>query len=226
MRILVVEDEKEIADGIRAILFKAGYEVDVLYDGIMGLTYIRQGNYDLVLLDIMLPGLDGFGVLSKVREEGIDIPIILLTARVMTHDKIKGLDMGADDYLTKPFDAGELLARIRARIRKLHPDNMDRGRVKAFDLTLDSSNYKLLCNDKEIKLSNKEYQLIEYLMINKEIILTREQISAKVWGLEDESEYNSVDVYISFLRKKMKFLRSKAEIITKKGVGYSLEGHD
>ena len=225
MRILIIEDEKEIADGINAILVQEGYETDVVYDGISGLIYIRRGVYDLVLLDVMLPGANGFDVIKTVRHEGINTPVILLTARGLPCDKIKGLDLGADDYLTKPFDAGELLARIRARIRSAYSDAYDKGKLVVFDMELDPARYTLACKDKEIKLSNKEFQLMEYLMLNRGLILSRDMIAVKVWGIESEAEYNSVDVYISFVRKKMKFIGTKAENVTKKGVGYSLEEH-
>ncbi len=223
MRILIVEDEKEIADGIYAIITAEGYESDVIDDGEMGLELIRQKIYDLILLDVMLPGMNGFDVLRVIREEKIDVPVIILTAKSMTQDKIRGLDLGANDYLTKPFDAGELLARIKARIRDRYSGVLEQDRLKAYDLILDAAGYKLMTEDKSIKLSNKEYQFMEYLMINKGIILSRETIICKIWGLEDDADYNSTDVYVSFLRKKMKFIGAKAVIVTKKGVGYSLE---
>lgn len=226
MRILVVEDETEIADGIKAILIQGGYEVDIVHDGNSGTDYLLSGIYDLALLDLMLPGMDGFDVLTSVRKEGISTPVIILTARSMSCDKIRGLDLGADDYLTKPFDAGELLARVRARIRSAHTDQQYSDTIKAYDLTLDPFTYKLKCDGKEIKLSNKEYLLMEYLMINKGMILTREMIFNRVWGPDGEAEYNSSDVYVSFLRKKMRFIGAGSEIVTKKGVGYSLEQYD
>lgn len=220
MRILVVEDEKEIADGISMILEKAGYQTDCVYDGIAGLDYIASNIYDLVLLDIMLPKMDGISILKSVREEGIQTPIILLTAKSQVEDKICGLNMGADDYLTKPFDRGELLARIGARLRK----NIERcdGSIAAFDISINPSNFNLIKDDKSVKLSKTEYQLLEYMMINKNQILPKDVIINKIWGNDDETEYNNLEVYISFLRKKLRFVRAKALIETKKGVGYSM----
>ena len=175
-------------------------------------------------MDVMLPGMSGLDILKKTRSKGISTPVILLTARSLTEDKVKGLDLGADDYLTKPFDSEELLARIRARLRDRYDFNNDRNSISAFDIELNTSTYKLICGDKSVKLSNKEFQLLEYLMINKGIILTRDMISTKVWGFDDETEYNNADVYISFIRKKLRFVGAKASILTKKGIGYSLEG--
>ncbi len=228
MRILIVDDEKEIADGVQAILKQEGYETDAVYDGEDGLDHILSGIYDLILLDVMLPHIDGFDILREIRKENITSPVIMLTARSVTQDKITGLDLGADDYLTKPFDSGELLARIRARLRADNASgpNEDANKITAYDITLDRSTYRLSHGDKSVKLSNKEYQLIEYLMINKGMILSRDMIADKIWGLDDNADYNSVVVYISFLRKKLKFISTEAAIVTKKEVGYSLESND
>ncbi|MCR4999912.1 MAG: response regulator transcription factor [Lachnospiraceae bacterium] len=228
MRILVVEDEKEIADGIQAILKHEGYESDVVYAGDEALEYMRTGIYDLVLLDVMLPGMDGFEVIRHAKNEGISAPIILLTAKSMVDDKIKGLDLGADDYLTKPFDSGELLARIRARLRIKSGETtrINSNSISAYDISLDASTYKLSHGDKSVKLSNKEYQFMEYLMLNKGIILERDNIANRVWGFDDEGDYNNIAVYASFLRKKLRFIDAKAAIVTKKDVGYSLEEND
>lgn len=225
MRILVVEDEKEIADGISLILEKAGYQVDCVYDGLSGLDDIFSEIYDLVLLDIMLPKISGLDIIRNVRAEGITIPIILLTARSQIEDKISGLNIGADDYITKPFDGGELLARIGARLRKQAV--IADGKIKVFDICLDPSSYKLEKETKSIKLTKKEYQLMEYLMLNKNQILLKDNIICKVWGYEDDTDYNNIEVYISFLRKKLNFVKANARIVTKKGVGYSfMEGED
>lgn len=219
MKILVVEDEKEIADGISLILEKNGYLVDCAYDGEEGLDRIYDDIYDLVLLDIMLPGINGLDIIKTVREEGVMIPIILLTARSQIEDKIVGLNIGADDYITKPFDGGELLARIGARLRK-NSDTMD-GRLTAFDVSLNPMSYKLEKGTKSVKLSKTEYQLLEYLMINRNQILPKDSILYKIWGDDDDADYNNIEVYISFLRKKLKFVNAGASIVTKKGVGYS-----
>ncbi|MBR6147080.1 MAG: response regulator transcription factor [Lachnospiraceae bacterium] len=228
MRLLIVDDEKEIADGIQAILKQEGYETDAVYEGEDGLDHILSGIYDLILLDVMLPGIDGFEILKQIRKENVKTPVIMLTARSVIQDKITGLDLGADDYLTKPFDSGELLARIRARLRADNATGQseDVNKIKAYDITLDRSTYRLSHGDKSVKLSNKEYQLIEYLMINKGMILSRDAIADKIWGIDDDADYNSVVVYISFLRKKLKFISAEAAITTKKDVGYSLEIND
>lgn len=219
MRILVVEDEKEIADGISHILEKAGYKVDCVYDGLQGMDYIFSEIYDLVLLDIMLPKINGLDIMKSAREEGLKIPIILLTAKSQMEDKINGLNLGADDYITKPFDGGELLARIGARLRTQTPT--EDGRVKVFDISLNPATYKLEKEEKSVKLSKTEYQLLEYLALNKNQIISKDLIINKVWGNEDETEYNNIEVYISFLRKKLKFVNADAGISTKKGIGYS-----
>jgi DNA-binding response OmpR family regulator len=228
LRILVIEDEKEIADGIQAILKRDGYESDAVYDGDTGLDYIRTSVYDLILLDIMLPGMNGMDVLKAAKDEKINTPVILLTARSMVDDKIKGLDLGADDYLTKPFDSRELLARIRARLRSNDTASgiMNGHTLSVYDITLDQTTYKLAHGEKSVKLSNKEYQFMEYLMRNKGIILQHDSIAAKVWGFDEDTDYNNIAVYVSFLRKKLKFIGAKTAIVTKKDIGYSIEEND
>ena len=221
MRILVVEDEKEISDGISAILRGEGYQVDAVFDGLSGLDSILEDIHDLILLDVMLPKLNGIDILRNARMEGIKTPIIILTAKSQTEDKILGLDLGADDYLTKPFDAGELLARIRARTRKPGQDNV--SALTFCDIKLDKNSYKLLGKEKSVKLGNKEFQLLECLMTDPGHIHTKDTLISKVWGFYDEGDYNSLEVYISFLRKKLKFVEAETQIITTKGVGYSLE---
>lgn len=221
LRILIVEDEKEIADGLEAVLVKEGYQVDVVYDGLSGLDNILSKIYDLVLLDIMLPKLNGIDVLKNARREGNNIPVILLTAKSQIEDKISGLDHGADDYITKPFDVGELLARIRARTRL--DKNTDSGQLSFGNVWLDQTTQKLGTDLNSIKLGNKEYQLMEYFMRNRGQILTKDMLIMKVWGPENEAEYNNLEVYISFLRKKLRFVKANTGIKTTKGVGYSLE---
>ena len=222
MKILIIEDEKELAEGIKGILSKSGYESDAVYDGDTGLEYMLDRRYDLILLDLMLPGMDGLEILKTARMEGFSAPVIILTAKSQIEDKITGLDNGADDYLVKPFDAGELLARIRARTRNSLGGT---GSVlAAFDIQIDRTTYRLIRGERSIKLSNKEFQMMEYFIVNKGIILTRDKLISNVWGYDEEVEYNSVDVYVSFLRKKLLFVKAMTTIITKKGVGYSLEG--
>ena len=222
MKILIIEDEKELAEGIKGILSKSGYESDAVYDGDTGLEYMLDRRYDLILLDLMLPGMDGLEILKTARMEGFSAPVIILTAKSQIEDKITGLDNGADDYLVKPFDAGELLARIRARTRNSLGGT---GSVlAAFDIQIDRTTYRLIRGERSIKLSNKEFQMMEYFIVNKGIILTRDKLISNVWGYDEKVEYNSVDVYVSFLRKKLLFVKAMTTIITKKGVGYSLEG--
>lgn len=221
MRILIVEDEKEIADGLEAILTREAYIVDVVYDGISGLDYMLSDFYDLVILDIMLPKLNGIDVLKNARNEGIKTPVIMLTARSQVHDKIAGLDSGADDYITKPFDSEELLARIRARTRtagSLLQEDLCFG-----DIILSKRRQELKCSTRSVKLGNKEYQLMECLMINREQIMPKDLLITKVWGPLENAEYNNLEVYISFLRKKLRFIKASVRIVTTKNVGYSLE---
>lgn len=221
MRILIVEDEKEIADGLEAILTREAYIVDVVYDGISGLDYMLSDFYDLIILDIMLPKLNGIDVLKNARNEGIKTPVIMLTARSQVHDKIAGLDSGADDYITKPFDAEELLARIRARTRtagSLLQEDLCFG-----DIILSKRRQELKCSTRSVKLGNKEYQLMECLMINREQIMPKDLLITKVWGPLENAEYNNLEVYISFLRKKLRFIKASVRIVTTKNVGYSLE---
>ena len=220
MRILVVEDEKKLADGLEAILVRENYSVDVVNDGSDGLDYILSDIYDLVILDIMLPRLDGLSVLKTARKNRIKTPIILLTARSAVNDKIEGLDSGADDYLTKPFDSEELLARIRARTRAQGSEAKDE--LCYGDIALFRSRQELICGDRSVKLGNKEFQLMECLLINREQIMPKDMLITKVWGPLDETEYNNLEVYISFLRKKLRFVKAAVKIVTTKNVGYSL----
>lgn len=221
MRILIIEDEVEISEGICTILVNAGYQTGCVANGMTGLDEILSGIYDLVLLDVMLPEMNGFDVLKKARSSGIKIPVIMLTALSQTDDKITGLDCGADDYLTKPFDAGELLARIRARLRR--PEDAVSDCIAFADIRLEQSTFKLYGKNKSVKLPRKEYQLLEFFILNHGQILTRETIITKIWGYNEDSEYNKLDVYVSFVRKKLKFVESRTVIVTTKGIGYSLE---
>lgn len=221
MRLLVVEDEKSIAEAIQALLADKGYSVDLAFDGDDGLEYILTGLYDLVLLDIMLPKRSGLSVLKRVREAGLETPIIFLTAKSQTYDKVNGLDLGADDYITKPFEADELLARIRLRTRQSSLIRANQLRLRNIRLNTDS--HELESKESSVKLSNKEFLLMEVFMRNAKQIIPKNQLISKVWGPSDNSEYNQLEVFISFLRKKLRFLKADIEIITTKGFGYSLE---
>ena len=197
-------------------------QTDIANDGQMGLQLALIGNYDCILLDIMLPKMNGLDVLSYLRVKEIETPVLLLTARSETEDKIKGLDCGADDYLTKPFSMGELLARIRAMTRRkvITPDINPRYG----DITLDIKKGEILCGAGSVVLGRKEFQMMEMLISNAGQIVTKELFVTKIWGSNDESEYNNVEVYISFLRKKLSMLHSTVQIKTRRGIGYCLDG--
>lgn len=224
MKILVVEDEKGLREALIRTLSGEGYLADGAADGDEGYSMICSGLYDLVLLDIMLPVYDGLEVLRRIRKQKMDVPVIMLTARSTIEDKVGGMDLGADDYLTKPFAMPELLARIRMVSRRKAGNSID-NRLKAGDLILDTQTYTLSCanNNRSVRLGAKEYQLMEYLIRNAGQIISREQITQRVWGYDTDAEYNNVDVYVSFLRKKMKFVQSAAKISSVRGVGYELE---
>ena len=224
MKILIVEDEEGLREALIRTLIGEGYLADGAADGEEGYSLICTGLYDLVLLDIMLPVYDGLEVLRRIRKQDIRVPVIMLTARSTVEDKVGGMDLGADDYLTKPFAMPELMARIRMVSRRGAGGAADH-RLKAGDLSLDTRTYTLACtkNDRSVRLGAKEYQLMEYLMRNTDQVLSREQITQRVWGYDADAEYNNVDVYISFLRKKIKFVHSEARISSVRGVGYELE---
>lgn len=222
MRILIVEDETHLAEALTQILKKHHFSVDVAHDGQSGLDHALSGIYDLVLLDIMLPELDGIAVLKTLRTQGISAPVILLTAKGDTSDKIAGLDYGADDYVAKPFSTGELLARILAALRRkgeVIPDDT----LKFGNIELNTSTLKLTCGGRELKLILKESELLELLMSRKTAVTSKEQMIEKLWGFDTEVEHNNVEVYISFLRKKLTFLQASVRITTIRGVGYVLE---
>lgn len=222
MRILLVEDELHLAEALTQILKKNNFTVDSVYDGVSGLDNALSNIYDLIILDIMLPKLDGISILRNIRKEGIATPVILLTARGEISDKVIGLDSGADDYLAKPFATEELLARIRALSRRkgeIFPDNT----LKFGNIELNPSTLKLSCENKDMKLILKESELLELLILRKNAIASKELIIEKLWGFDAEVEHNHVEVYISFLRKKLAFLESEVTINTIRGVGYVLE---
>ena len=221
MRILIVEDEVSLADAISAILKKEQYFVDAVYDGRDGLDYALSGIYDLILLDIMLPGMNGLDVLKEVRNNGISTPVMLLTARTEVYDKIKGLDCGADDYLTKPFNKGELLARIRALSRR--KGEIPSNELTYGDITLNQSTYELICGNLNVKLGAKEFRIMQMLMYSPKSIISKDEFIEKIWGYDSEAEYNSIEVYISFLRKKLGAIKSTIQIKASRGIGYYIE---
>jgi len=226
MRILLVEDEKRMAQALCEILRQEKYEVDHNANGFDGLAAIESDIYDIIILDIMLPGMNGFEIAQKTRNKGITTPILMLTAKAELDDKVTGLDSGADDYLTKPFMTKELLARLRALGRRTL--GAHDGVLTYADISLDTSTLILSCttNGQSVRLSEKEYRILEYLIANSGQILTREQLAVKIWGFESDAEYNNVEVYMSFTRKKLSFVGAKAEIKAVRGIGYELRCDD
>ena len=222
MRILVVEDEIHLAEALAQILKKNNYTVDVSNDGEDGLDNALSGIYDVIVLDIMLPKMNGLEVLETIRSEGFDTPVILLTAKTEISDKVRGLDSGADDYLAKPFNTEELLARIRALGRRRGEIVASTNTISFADISLNTQTLKLTSGANEITLTLKESELLEHLMLHKGLVCSKEQIIEKLWGFDSEAEANHVEVYISFLRKKLAFVHSKAAINTVRGVGYTL----
>lgn len=222
MKILVVEDEIGLAEAICAILRKEGYFVDMANDGKSGLEKALSGDFDCIIMDIMMPKMNGLDVLTFLRVKNIETPVLLLTAKSEVEDKIKGLDCGADDYLTKPFVTGELLARVRAMTRRLG-SNVDLN-PRFGDISLDMKKGELICGKNSVILGRKEFQMMEMFVSNGSSIITKEDFATKIWGTGDESDYNNVEVYISFLRKKLSMLHSKVSIKTRRGIGYCLEG--
>lgn len=222
MRILLVEDEVRLSQALVEIFQKNRYGIDAVYTGPEGLKYAQSGNYDAIILDIMLPGQDGISILKTLREDKNQTPVMLLTAKDEVQDKVKGLDCGADDYLTKPFSTDELLARIRALTRR--KGEIKEDVVTLGDLTLNKNNCELQ-NDRggSIKLSLKEFQITDMLFENPRQIIKKERIIEKIWGGDSDAEYNNVEVYISFIRKKLEQLNVATQIRTSRGIGYSLE---
>ena len=222
MRLLLVEDEKRMAQALCEILRLEHYEVDCFSNGTEGSMALESDIYDIAILDVMLPGRNGYEIVKSARTKGISTPVLMLTAKAELDDKIQGLDNGADDYLTKPFMTRELLARLRALGRRKM--GVVDSTLSFGDVTLDISNITLTCvsNSQSVRLSEKESRIMEFFMANKGQILTREQIAVKVWGMECDSEYNNVEVYISFTRKKLLFIGAKTEIKSVRGLGYEL----
>ena len=220
MNLLLVDDEKELCNALSAILLKNNYSVDVAYDGETGLDYALSGIYDLIMLDVMLPKMNGFEILKKLRAAKIASPVLMLTARSETRDKIEGLNIGADDYITKPFNMSELLARIKALLRR--NKNFTLNSLSFSDIILDRDTVELICGDKKIALGKKEFQILEILMLSAAKCVNKELLIEKIWGYDSEAEYNTIEVYVSFLRKKLAAVNSKTEIRSIRGVGYML----
>lgn len=221
MRILVVEDEKRLADALVQILIEDKYMADVTYSGTDGLQYAKSGIYDAIILDVMLPGMNGYEIAKSLRKKKIETPILMLTAKDAISDKVTGLDSGADDYMTKPFAPEELLARIRALTRRHGEIIIDE--IEFDDLTLNLSNSDLKCGVKSVHLNFKEFEILKLLMSSGDAAVTKDSIITKVWGYDSNAEDNNVEAYISFLRKKLFFLKSNVSITALRKVGYRLE---
>ena len=221
MNILVVEDERNLADAICRILSDAGYNTEACYDGRSGLVSAESGLYDAVILDVMLPGMDGFELVHELRRKGNAVPVLMLTARTATTDKVEGLDSGADDYMTKPFEAPELLARLRALTRRQGEVVLDE--LAFADLTLDLATHDLRCDGRSVHLSGKEFEVLRMLMGSTSRVVSKQDLLTRVWGADGETSENSVEAYISFLRKKLAHLKSSVQITTLRMLGYRLE---
>ncbi|MGD9559592.1 MAG: response regulator transcription factor [Oscillospiraceae bacterium] len=221
MKILVVEDEKRLAKALGQILKEQRYLVDVVHTGADGLAYAQSGQYDVMVLDVMLPGLSGLAVAKRLREEKNATPILMLTARDEVADKVQGLDTGADDYMTKPFATEELLARVRALTRR--PGEMVHEELGFGDLTLGLSDNRLSCGEKTVHLAYKEFEILKILMMAGTAITSKETLIVKVWGADSDAADNNVEAYISFLRKKLFYLGSHVGIVATRRVGYRLE---
>ena len=222
MRVLIVEDEVRLASTLKDLLELNGYTADVCHDGEAGLDNALSAIYDVILLDVMLPKLDGFTVLRRLRAEGNATPVLMLTARSELSDRVEGLDCGADYYLTKPFEPKELLACIRALTRR-QPELRNTDVLEYGDLKLVKNSFTLSCGDRSLRLSRKEFDMMELLMLNRELVITKENLLLKIWGYESDAEDNNVEVYVSFLRKKLEHLHSTVKIKTIRMVGYCLE---
>lgn len=221
MKILLAEDEVDLNNVVTRYLKKNGYSVDSVLDGEEALDYLEYSEYDLVILDIMMPKVDGFEVIKKLRDKGNHTSVLMLTARDSADDKVKGLDLGADDYIVKPFDFNELLARIRAVVRRKYGNSSNKLAIG--DLILDTSEKSVTRAGKQIELTGKEYEVLEYLMQNKNRILSRDQIKEHVWDFDYEGDSNIIDVLIKNIRKKIDIEDGKQIIYTKRGLGYVIK---
>lgn len=223
MRILLAEDERSLSRAVIALLEKNNYSADAVYDGQEALEYLEVGNYDALILDLMMPKMDGLTVLRTLREQGNPIPVLILTAKSEVDDKVLGLDTGANDYLTKPFSTQELMARIRAMTRSQTGGQVT-SRLTFGNITLDQATFELSSTAGSFRLANKEFQMMEMLMRNPRQIIPTERFLERIWGYDSEVELSVVWVYISYLRKKLSALRSNIQIKVTRNAGYSLEG--
>lgn len=226
MKLLLAEDEMRMASALTELLKMESYDVDHVSDGSSALAALESDIYDAAIIDVMMPGMNGFDVVYAARNRGIKTPVLMLTAKSTVDDKVTGLDCGADDYLTKPFQTKELLARIRALCRR-NIRSQD-GRLSFGDLILDPAAASLSCTTtgQNVRLGEKELRIMEYMIANQGQILSREQLAVKIWGFESDAEYNNVEVYMSFTRKKLLFIGSRTEIKAIRGIGYELRCPD
>jgi len=221
MRVLVIEDEQRLAGTLADMIDDMGYDAEVACDGTSGLDRALEGSYDAIVLDVMLPGLNGFELLSRLRALGVRTPVMMLSARTEVDDRVRGLDLGADYYLTKPFENEEFRACLRAVIRR--QGELVTDRLAFGDLELMPSRSLLSCHGRELRLSAKELELMRLLMINRHTILSKETLLLKVWGYDSDAGDNNVEAYISFLRKKLTLLKSTVTLAVVRRVGYRLE---
>lgn len=221
MRVLVVEDEKDLNSIICSKLVKEGYNVDACYDGQAALDYMEAENYDGAIMDIMIPNKDGITVLREMRNAGIQVPVLFLTAKTETQDIVRGLDAGASDYMTKPFEFSELMARLRVVLRTQNPVN--ENVITCGSLVVDMNNRQAIRDGKVIDLTVREYAILEYLARNRNVVVTREQIRVNIWNIDDDVNSNVIDVYIRYLRRKIDDNYEEKLIHTIRGVGYKLE---
>lgn len=221
MNVLVIEDERNLADAIVKILEDEGYNAEATYDGKAGLTCAKSGLYDAIVLDVMLPAMSGYDMVNQMRHAGVSTPVLMLTARTSTEDKVRGLDSGADDYMTKPFEAPELLARLRALTRRRGDVLIDE--IKFADISLDLNTHDLACGEKSVHLSGKEFEVMSILMGSNSRVVSKQDLLTRVWGVDGEASENSVEAYVSFLRKKLAHIGSKVQITTLRMLGYRLE---
>lgn len=224
MRILIVEDEYNLADALKSRLVKEKYIVDIETNGEEGLYSALNGVYDLIILDVMLPGMNGFDILKEIRNNNIDTKVIMATAKTELDDKLNGFSNGADDYIIKPFHIEEVVARVNVQLRKNNSKNIDDYiKVGNLRLNLKTSTITCLDNNESIEIGCKEFLLLEYLMRNKDIVISKEQIYTKIWGIDNEIESNNLEAYLSFIRKKIKVIGSNVTIKAIRGLGYKLE---
>lgn len=224
MKLLLAEDERRMAEALLALFDQEGYETDWFSDGVEAALAAKSGVYDVIVCDVMLPGRDGFGIVRDLRESGIGTPVLMLTAKGEVEDKVRGLDSGADDYLTKPFLIDELLARLRALTRRGNTNTGDSGMLSLGDIVLDEATLGLrnANTGESVRLNEKEFRILEFFARNKGRILTREQLAQRIWGTDNDAEYNKVEVYLTFARKKLAFVGSRVQIKAVRGVGYEL----